>query len=40
MDVDNLTDRIANLSPAKRAFLEMKLKEKNRAIEFLSQEFL
>ena len=32
MDVDNLTDRIANLSPAKRAFLEMKLKEKNRAI--------
>ena len=32
MDVDNLTDRIANLSPAKRAFLEMKLKEKNRTV--------
>lgn len=29
MDLDNLTDRIANLSPAKRALLEIKLKEKN-----------
>ena len=29
MELDNLTDRIANLSPAKRALLEMKLKEKS-----------
>ena len=29
MDLDNLTDRIANLSPAKRGLLELKLKEKD-----------
>jgi amino acid adenylation domain-containing protein len=31
MELDNLTDRIANLSPAKRALLEMRLKDKNGA---------
>jgi hypothetical protein len=31
MELGNLTDRIASLSPAKRALLEMKLKQKSAA---------
>jgi amino acid adenylation domain-containing protein len=39
MEMDNLTERIAKLSPAKRALLEMKLKEKS-AVAGVAQSIL